>query len=118
MARVPPDGPRTQVFCHNDLGTEHILVDVEAHAITGVIDWTDAAIADPMHDFARIYRDLGPEVFELMVARYEGNVGDRDRARALFYARCSLLEDVAFGVRSGARQYTDAGLAHLDWMFG
>jgi hypothetical protein len=38
---------------------EHVLVDVEANAVTGIIDWTDAAIADPARDLALIYRDFG-----------------------------------------------------------
>ena len=58
-AEVPPD-PETLTFCHNDLGSEHLLVDVEASAVTGVVDWTDAAIADPAYDLALVYRDLGP----------------------------------------------------------
>ncbi len=83
-------------FCHNDLEAEHALVDVGANTFTGVIDWTDAAIADPAYDLALIYRDLGPEVFDLTLAHNDGGRFDADRERAVFYARCSLLEDVAY----------------------
>ena len=38
-------------FIHNDLSPEHFLVDPEAGTITGVIDWEDAAIGDPVSDF-------------------------------------------------------------------
>jgi aminoglycoside phosphotransferase (APT) family kinase protein len=114
LGRTPPAEPLTAVFCHNDLGAEHVLVDVEANAVTGIIDWTDAAIADPARDLALIYRDLGPEVFELMVAYYDGRFDDADRERAIFYARCKLLEDIAYGMRiPSARSYAEAGLAHL-----
>ncbi len=88
-------------------------MDVEANAVTGVIDWTGAAIADPVRDLALIYRDLGPEIFELTLAHYEGQLDDADRERTVFYARCKLLEDIAYGVRTGARTYAKAGLAHL-----
>jgi aminoglycoside phosphotransferase (APT) family kinase protein len=115
LAAPPPDEPQLDAFCHNDLGAEHIVVDVEANAITGVIDWTDAAITDPMYDLALIYRDLGPEVFEATLLHYEG---DCDRDRVLFYARCSVLEDIAYGVTTGARSYAEAGVAHLPWIFG
>ncbi|MFF5259488.1 phosphotransferase family protein [Actinomadura viridis] len=116
LAAAPPAGPRTRTFCHNDLGAEHILVDVEAGRITGVIDWTDAAIADPSYDLALVYRDLGPEVFDLTLAHYDGTC---DRERALFYARCAVLEDIAHGLTTdGAGVYADAGLAHLPWLFG
>jgi hypothetical protein len=41
-----------------------------------------------------------------------------DRERAVFYARCKLLEDVAYGLRTpGARCYAEAGLVHLDRSF-
>jgi aminoglycoside phosphotransferase (APT) family kinase protein len=117
LATTPasPDEPPPMVFCHNDLGAEHILVDVDANTITGVIDWTDAAITDPMHDLALVYRDLGPEVFETMLSHYEGPCA---MDRVLFYARCSVLEDIAYGLTTGPRLYADAGLAHLSWLFG
>ena len=113
LGRASPAEPRAAAFCHNDLGAEHVLVDVEANAVTGIIDWTDATICDPVRDLALIYRDLGPEVFELTLVHYEGYFDDANRERAIFYARCKLLEDIAYGVRTGAHPYTKAGLAHL-----
>ena len=110
----PPESPAL-AFCHNDLGSEHVLV--AAGAVTGVIDWTDAAITDPVADLALVYRDLGPEALDLTVAHYDGPFGERDRERAVFYARCALLEDLAYGFETGQRRYSDAGLAHLDWTF-
>jgi aminoglycoside phosphotransferase (APT) family kinase protein len=32
LGRTPPAEPRTASFCHNDLGSEHVLVDAEATA--------------------------------------------------------------------------------------
>ena len=47
-----------------------------------------------------------PEIFELTLGSYEGPFDDAaDRERAVFYARCKLLEDIAYGVRTGARPY-------------
>ena len=113
LGRPPPPGPRTLAFCHNDLGAEHLLVDPASSTITGVIDWSDAAIADPAYDLGLIYRDLGPEIFDLTLARYDGHRDDTDRERAVFYARCALLEDIAYGLRTGERHYAEEGLAHL-----
>ncbi len=113
LGRTLPAESRSAAFCHNDLGAEHVLVDVEANAITGIIDWTDAAVTDPVRDLALIYRDLGPENFDLTLAHYEGQFDDADRERTVFYARCKLLEDIAYGVSTGARRYAEAGLAHL-----
>lgn len=115
LAAPPPGSPRGTTFCHNDLGAEHVLAD--GATVTGVIDWTDAAVADPAADFGRLYRDLGPDVVERIVASYGG---DRDAVgpeRVAFYARCALLEDLAYGVESGAAEYARAALAHLDRTF-
>ncbi|WP_187414614.1 phosphotransferase family protein [Nonomuraea sp. PA05] len=113
----PPDEPPSLRFCHNDLGAEHVLVDPATSTITGIIDWTDAAITDPAHDFALLYRDLGPQVFELTLEHYEFTVTGEDRERILFYARCALIEDLAYGLSTGPRHYADAALAHLPWTF-
>jgi aminoglycoside phosphotransferase (APT) family kinase protein len=113
LARTPPE-PRAAAFCHNDLGAEHVLVDVGANLVTGVIDWTDAAITDLVRDFALIYRDLGFEVFDLTLGHYGGRLDDAGHERAVFYARCKLLEDITYGVRTpGARRYAEVGLAYL-----
>jgi aminoglycoside phosphotransferase (APT) family kinase protein len=119
LERTPPAEPRAAVFCHNDLGAEHVLVDVKTNTVTGVIDWADAAVSDPARDLALVYRDLGPEVFELTLAYYGQPFDDADRERALFYARCKLIEDIAYGLGSpGAQRYAEAGFAHLARTFG
>lgn len=113
-APAPPDpDPERAVLCHNDLGAEHILADASTGAVTGIIDWSDAAIADPLHDLGRLYRDFGPAFVRELLAHYDGR-GDRtDWDRIRFYARCALIEDLAFGRRWGARAYLDAALANL-----
>jgi aminoglycoside phosphotransferase (APT) family kinase protein len=114
LGHPPPAEPRALAFCHNDLGPEHVLVDVMASAITGIIDWTDAAITDPARDLALVYGDLGPEARKLALAHYEGSFGDADRERAVFYARCKLIEDLAYGLGTpGAWRYAEAALSHL-----
>lgn len=112
-----PAEPEALVLCHDDLGAEHVLVAPADGRVTGVIDWSDAAIADPVVDLALLLRDLGQEAFERVVNHYDRRVGEADRARARFYARCALLEDVAYGLRTGDGRYSDAGLAHLDRTF-
>ncbi|GAA5080507.1 aminoglycoside phosphotransferase (APT) family kinase protein [Thermocatellispora tengchongensis] len=113
LGRTPPAEAGEVVFTHNDLGSEHLLVDVAANAITGVIDWTDAAVTDPAHDFGLILRDLGPEVFERTLACYGGRWCDSERERAVFYARCAILEDITFGLRTGERVYVQPNLVRL-----
>lgn len=117
LGSSPPAEPSAAAFCHNDLGAEHILVNVESHQITGIIDWSDAAITDPVRDLALVYRDLGPDIFDRTLDYYQGVLDDAHRKRAAFYARCALLEDLAYGLHTGRRRYAEAALAHLAWTF-
>jgi aminoglycoside phosphotransferase (APT) family kinase protein len=117
LGRPPPPEPPRVAFCHNDLGSEHVLVDMATGAITGVIDWSDAAIADPARDFALVYRDLGPELLDIALTAYGSRLDASDRERAVFYARCKLLEDIAYGLRTGRRRYAEAGKARLTRVF-
>ena len=112
---APAPAP-TLVLSHNDLGIEHVLVDPDTLAITGVIDWSDAAITDPAADLGRILRDLGEAALEAALASYAGG-GAELVTRAHFYARCSLLEDLAYGLETDRGEYTAKSLAALDWLF-
>lgn len=114
----PPHDRYPPVFSHNDLGIEHVLVDPVAGTVTGIIDWSDAAIVDPATDFGRIYRDLGPAGLHSALGRYRTGA---DRAalpeRAVFYARCTVLEDLAYGIETGRSRYADHAAAALPWLF-
>ncbi len=128
----PPDGGYELVFSHNDLGIEHVLVEPASWTITGIIDWGDAAIDDPAYDFGLIYRDLGPVALDAALAAYQTgdhNGGDHNggdqtgemaglRRRAVFYARCSVFEDVAHGLNTNQDAYLDNSRTALDWLFG
>jgi aminoglycoside phosphotransferase (APT) family kinase protein len=115
LAAEPPAEPDSLVFSHNDLGIEHVMVDPTSGAVTGVIDWTDAALVDRACDFGLIYRDLGPEALAAALA----HCGPADQVvdRAMFYARCSVFEDLAFGLETGQARYTHKCLRALHWLF-
>ena len=87
--------------------------------MTGVIDWSDAAIVDPAVDFGLLYRDLGPAAAHAAVGSYRTGANElvalEERAR--FYARCSVFEDLAYGLQTGRDRYVDKSLAALAWLF-
>jgi aminoglycoside phosphotransferase (APT) family kinase protein len=116
-AAAPDDG-YALVFSHNDLGIEHVLVDPATWNVTGIIDWSDAAIVDPAHDFGLLYRDLGPAI-AAAIGSYRSDVNDVVAVgeRATFYARCSVFEDLAHGMVTGQDRYVDKSLAALEWLF-
>ncbi|MFE3141000.1 phosphotransferase family protein [Streptomyces scopuliridis] len=115
----PPTDRYALAFSHNDLGIEHVLIDPATWTVTGVIDWSDAAIADPAHDFGLLYRDLGPAALDLALHNYRTDVHDLQAisARAAFYARCSVLEDMAYGIQTGHDKYLDKSLDALTWLY-
>ncbi|MGW4772383.1 phosphotransferase family protein [Nocardia sp. NPDC004278] len=119
LAASPPTDQHNLVFSHNDLGIEHVLVEPDSGTVTGVIDWSDAAITDAACDFGLIYRDLGPTALDTALHNYR--TGSHDlrsiRTRADFYAKCSVLEDLAYGLETGHHQYLDTSLTALTWLY-
>nr|KEP23136.1 hypothetical protein DA06_11740 [Georgenia sp. SUBG003] len=120
----PPPAAARRVLSHNDLGIEHVLVDRATGEVTGVIDWADAALVDPARDLGLILRDLGDDGLEASLAAMRTRQGadartDADglRGRARFYARCGLLEDLAYGVGSGREAYARKSLIVLPRLF-
>jgi aminoglycoside phosphotransferase (APT) family kinase protein len=120
LALPAPAGPaRPPAFSHNDLGIEHVLVDPAAARITGILDWSDAALVDPATDFGRLLRDLGPAALDAALTAYAARAAEATalRDRAGFYARCGLLEDLAFGIAENRPRYVAKCLAALPWLF-
>jgi aminoglycoside phosphotransferase (APT) family kinase protein len=115
----PPRDGYAPAFSHNDLGIEHVLIDPVTWRVTGIIDWSDAAIVDPAYDFGLLYRDLGPAALRVAVGRYRTDANDVAalRERAVFYARCSVFEDLAYGLGTGRDKYVNKCLAALAWLF-
>jgi aminoglycoside phosphotransferase (APT) family kinase protein len=116
LAAPPPGAGPTRVFSHQDLGIEHVLVDPVTSTVCGVIDWTDAAVGDPAYDLGLILRDLGPGGLDAALRAY-GPVDAGLGARAAFYARCSLVEDLAHAVETGRRVYAEKSLAAIPALF-
>ena len=116
LRRSVPSRARRRVLIHADLGAEHILE--RDGQLTGVIDWSDAAIADAALDFARLYRDFGAAFLGETLGAY-GGMADADvaMARIEFFARCAALEDLAFGRASGRADYAEAAERSLRRLF-
>ena len=104
-----------KVLCHNDLGIEHILVADDK--VTGIIDWGGVALADPSCDFARIYRDVGPKILDMVLVKYNTTLEARVqlRERAIFYGKCLIFEDLYCGIRDDI--YLQKSLKALNWMY-
>jgi hypothetical protein len=74
---------------------------------------------DPAVDFGLLHRDLGPAAAHAAMGRYRTEADDRVvlAERAAFHARCSVFEDLAYGIRTGRDAYVDKSLAAMAWLF-
>ena len=111
---VPEPGPH-RVLVHGDLGAEHLLV--ADGRLSGIVDWSDAAVSDPAVDFARLLRDFGAAFLDEVVEAYGGPPDDGFAERVLFVARCAALEDLAYGVETGRAEYSAAARAGIGRLF-
>ncbi|KOV69284.1 phosphotransferase family protein [Streptomyces sp. MMG1121] len=80
--------PGTAVLIHHDLKGEHLVVSADGR-VRGVLDWTDAAVADPAEDIAGLVLAVGSgaAVRAATLAGY----GARPCLRGLWLARCDTV---------------------------
>ncbi len=62
--------PQEVGFIHGDLYPGHTLVD-EHFSVTGIIDWTEAKVADIANDFTAHYMLFGEEELEKLIQAYQ-----------------------------------------------
>jgi len=84
---------------HGDLASYHILVDVQAQKITGVIDFGMAGLGDVASDFGNLIQIYGESFVRRMKNTYPGLESVLPRAR--FYAQLLELQWVLRGFESG-----------------
>jgi aminoglycoside phosphotransferase (APT) family kinase protein len=115
----PLISPRlTPVIAHRDLAAEHVLCDLTARAITGIIDWTEIAVTDRCVDFAGAFHWGGEPCMDAVLSHYDGAVDEGVLHRARFLAACRGVADVAFGLETGRREYIQAGIRALGFCLG
>ena len=68
-------GAAAGVLCHADLKGEHLFVSEDGTRLTAIVDWADAAIADPAADLAGLAIWLGPAFVREVLRSYAGPRG-------------------------------------------
>ena len=100
--------PQHSAFIHGDLHPPHIIVD-DDQRVTGLIDWTEAEIADPGKDFVIYYALFQEDGLRELLSRYE-KAGGRTWPQMLEHIReqwqriwncCQVCTDYRKGVRHG-----------------
>jgi aminoglycoside phosphotransferase (APT) family kinase protein len=107
--------PEASALVHNDLAAEHVLVDATMAGVTGVIDWSDAAVGDPAIDFGGIFHWGGAALLDAVLARYGGEVSHDVLSRARFFAAARGVLDVSFGLERNDQVYIDHGVRAIRW---
>tara|TARA_B100001013_G_C24593771_1_gene435888 strand:- start:192 stop:1145 length:954 start_codon:yes stop_codon:yes gene_type:complete len=78
-------------FIHNDLSPEHILLDPEFGTITGVIDWEEGAIGDPVADFVTLPFWIGWENTFRICDSYSLSIDDGFLSRLEYGSKLTSL---------------------------
>jgi 8-oxo-dGTP pyrophosphatase MutT (NUDIX family) len=101
--------PTTACLVHGDLGPDHVYV--TGGRVSGVIDWTDARIADPALDLAWTLHGT-PSVFADALAAAYGVTGGQ-RARGLDWHRLGPWWEALAGVDFLSQETVLSGLAGI-----
>jgi aminoglycoside phosphotransferase (APT) family kinase protein len=112
-AGVSCTSAHSPTLIHNDFAAEHILFDVQTQQVTGVIDWSDMAIGDPIADFAGLFHWGGEPFAEAVLRHYTGRVEAQHLDCARYMAACRGAMDVALGLDYRRPEYVAAGLRAL-----
>jgi aminoglycoside phosphotransferase (APT) family kinase protein/8-oxo-dGTP pyrophosphatase MutT (NUDIX family) len=91
---------------HGDLGPNHVRYD--AGRITGVIDWSDARVADPALDLAWALYGTAEEFAGAVATTYGAT--DEELVRALAWYRLGPWYEVLWGLGPGGQEFIDSGV--------
>lgn len=119
LAEASPGPVRSApVLVHHDFAAEHVLGDPGRQLVTGVIDWSAVAVSDRSVDLGGLFHWSGQPAVDAALACYQDPVDQATIERARFLAVCRAVEDVAFGLETGRREYCDAGVRALELCLG
>ncbi|GGO17680.1 hypothetical protein GCM10008949_00080 [Deinococcus humi] len=107
LGRPPAAPPQRFVVLHADLAAEHVLLG-ERGEITGILDWADAALGDPARDLAGLIGWGGRTMLDAALSEY-GTADAGCIRRAVWYAACRAVADIAFGIERDRPAYVRAG---------
>jgi aminoglycoside 2''-phosphotransferase len=96
---------------HADLRGGNVIISPSTGELKGIIDWDNAAVADPALDFMGMF-ELNHDLGEIALRNYRrGARGYRERVEV--YLRTIPFGEVAQGVRVNDKRLVDVGLRHI-----
>ncbi|MGY6708621.1 MAG: macrolide 2'-phosphotransferase [Rhizobiaceae bacterium] len=114
---VADDGfwPPFSTLIHGDLYAGHVMVDPEGRA-TGIIDWTEARVADPATDLAGHVRAFGEDALPSLIDAYAaagGRTWPRMTEHCVMLARASPVTYGIYALETGDAGHHEAAQAQL-----
>jgi len=101
--------PKQTALIHGDLHAGHILIDHEAR-VTGLIDWTEARVDDPAHNFGVHLTLFGEEALKKLIQSYQNAGGYVWRGMYEHIKEVVATYPIAvaeFAIVSGLKEYED-----------
>lgn len=108
----PPDAAIEHRFIHNDICPDHVLVDPATGGLTGLIDWSDAVVGDPVTDFVGLIGVGNRSFVAAVLADYRLAVDTGFLARLDWCTKTLTLTWLA----EAARADPDQVGKHLSWV--
>lgn len=99
--------PQHSSLIHGDLHPGHIVIDSDGR-VTGLLDWTEAKVADPASDFTIYCAAFGESGLEKLLEQYEkaaGKVWPRMREHIVEMLAAYPILIASFAMKSGLEEY-------------
>jgi aminoglycoside phosphotransferase (APT) family kinase protein len=113
--RVPANYDGAPRFIHNDFSPDHIIVNRTTGRLSGIIDWSGAALGDPAQDFAYLLLCRGLPFLRRAVEAYRLPTDAAFTERAVFLARVRAVGWLADAIKRHGR--TTPALASVQRAF-
>ncbi|MFC5711942.1 macrolide 2'-phosphotransferase [Thalassorhabdus alkalitolerans] len=99
--------PQQTGLLHGDVHAGHTLINEQAE-VTGLIDWTEAAITDVSKDFVGPYMTHGEQALQQIITAYEkagGITWPLMKDHIIEYEAASAIDLAEFAESSGSKEY-------------
>jgi aminoglycoside 2''-phosphotransferase len=114
---IPPVSPLATVVCHADIKGEHFLLSLEGQWLTGLLDWGDVCLTDPLPDFSGLMIWLGEAFTRQVLEHYTLPVDEAFMERVCFYARCRTLINIGERLLGQTEAPLGLLLRQMQWAF-
>jgi aminoglycoside phosphotransferase (APT) family kinase protein len=102
--------PRQGSILHGDLALSHILVDPATGHVTGILDWAEAIIGDPLYDVATFSMGgpAGDPIYDVLQPRMvEAYGADPHDPRIQLYRALNHVNNACWSIANGLTPWTD-----------